>query len=619
MLTILDKSIPADRIITIDTRKVIEGTIIDMVVSIPTTVGSDLPISISPSPDFPSVYKIKVNGAYVSNINSFGVTILQGQTSTVFTVETNDDGVMLDRSFTLNGRSSVAGYYVTPGNLTVIDKSKSPLITLNLRSNRAPICSEGILGLNNYITSIIPTRNPDDYKRYYRYQGGLMLPLDATTLVSQLGIYTLYAVNPVSGEVGTAQLNVVQGKVPTVAVVSTLTIYQQVPVDLTDSSVTVGSTDVDHFNYFMDALCTIPLLNPQAVTVAGVYYIQGVSADGCTAAKDIRIQDGGVLRVKLDASTSTLKEGESGKFTLRLIDQSAAPARLQKATQFVFTQDDMEGNTHTAGHSRIDGHTTFPFTVEVPAGTAIKEFSIDALDDKILYNDELLVLLGTNAAIGSASASVEIIDRTASDPSNLVITIGEGAIYYKGSVSISVSLPSGVTTAKPIEVNIVKGAGSSLSGVPAPIFPDKVTISTGGMVYFKVSGSNTKEDKIPAVLILEGTSTGYKVNPGKVTIYNDRIYAFMSVSDNGDGVNDFSDIRNIENYPDNTVYIIDRWGATVWEAKGYNNRDIAFTGKSNKGLDINLPEGTYYYVIRFYDETGELNIYKGSLQLKRGN
>ncbi|TXI14126.1 MAG: gliding motility-associated C-terminal domain-containing protein, partial [Pedobacter sp.] len=190
---------------------------------------------------------------------------------------------------------------------------------------------------------------------------------------------------------------------------------------------------------------------------------------------------------------------------------------------------------------------------------------------------------------------------------------------HRGTISVTVSLPSGVTTAVPLDISLVQGSGSILSGVPAPVFPSDAFIgANSGVGYINVSGSNMRDDDVPAVLILEGSSTGFKVNPGTITIYNKRIHAFMSVSANGDNIHDYSEIQNIEKYLDNEVDIIDRWGVLVWRVKGYNNQDNVFRGRSNQGNGYDLPEGTYYYVIRFYDETGEINIFKGSLQLKRG-
>ncbi len=59
---------------------------------------------------------------------------------------------------------------------------------------------------------------------------------------------------------------------------------------------------------------------------------------------------------------------------------------------------------------------------------------------------------------------------------------------------------------------------------------------------------------------------------------------------NGDGKNDFFEIKNIEQYPNNTVQIINRWGKKLYDQGGYNNSTKKFDG-------INLPEGIYFYMV----------------------
>jgi hypothetical protein len=66
------------------------------------------------------------------------------------------------------------------------------------------------------------------------------------------------------------------------------------------------------------------------------------------------------------------------------------------------------------------------------------------------------------------------------------------------------------------------------------------------------------------------------------------------------GQNDYFHIDCISNFPDNQVKIYNRAGTLVYEAEHYNNIDIMFDGKSNKGVSLmgtNLPDGTYFYVI----------------------
>jgi gliding motility-associated-like protein len=57
--------------------------------------------------------------------------------------------------------------------------------------------------------------------------------------------------------------------------------------DLTLQAITNGSSAGLTYTYWTDAAATIPLSNPNAVTVAGTYYIKGQAAPGCFAIKPV--------------------------------------------------------------------------------------------------------------------------------------------------------------------------------------------------------------------------------------------------------------------------------------------------------------------------------------------
>lgn len=59
------------------------------------------------------------------------------------------------------------------------------------------------------------------------------------------------------------------------------------------------------------------------------------------------------------------------------------------------------------------------------------------------------------------------------------------------------------------------------------------------------------------------------------------------VSANNDGLNDIFFITNIDQYPDNEVYVYNRWGWLVYSAKGYQN----------DWSPSDLVEGVYFYVV----------------------
>ncbi|MEW5675442.1 gliding motility-associated C-terminal domain-containing protein [Flavobacterium enshiense] len=85
---------------------------------------------------------------------------------------------------------------------------------------------------------------------------------------------------------------------------------------------------------------------------------------------------------------------------------------------------------------------------------------------------------------------------------------------------------------------------------------------------------------------------------------------FNAVSPNNDNLNDVFLIENITDpcYVEKNVQIYNRWGVLVYEANGYNNDDIAFRGKSTGRATFNgnedLPDGTYFYILKFRDTDG---------------
>jgi len=69
----------------------------------------------------------------------------------------------------------------------------------------------------------------------------------------------------------------------------------------------------------------------------------------------------------------------------------------------------------------------------------------------------------------------------------------------------------------------------------------------------------------------------------------------MVITPNGDGQNDFfvpvSDI--LVRFPNNEIFIFNRWGVLVFQAKPYANN---WDGTNFQGQ--NLPQSTYYYLLR---------------------
>tara|TARA_B100001146_G_scaffold224018_1_gene240346 strand:+ start:66172 stop:67620 length:1449 start_codon:yes stop_codon:yes gene_type:complete len=72
------------------------------------------------------------------------------------------------------------------------------------------------------------------------------------------------------------------------------------------------------------------------------------------------------------------------------------------------------------------------------------------------------------------------------------------------------------------------------------------------------------------------------------------------ISPDGDGINEFWRIEDLDQYPNNTVSVFNRWGDLVFETKDYDNSLNVFRGEANQKTGMGagkLPEGTYFFRI----------------------
>jgi gliding motility-associated-like protein len=101
----------------------------------------------------------------------------------------------------------------------------------------------------------------------------------------------------------------------------------------------------------------------------------------------------------------------------------------------------------------------------------------------------------------------------------------------------------------------------------------------------------------------------------------DDLEVFNAVTPNGNGENDVFVIRNIQNYPDNTLTIFNRWGVIVYEADGYGQNGQFFKGISEGRITIKkddqLPIGTYFYLLRYTNNNGKSKERSGYLYLNK--
>lgn len=146
--------------------------------------------------------------------------------------------------------------------------------------------------------------------------------------------------------------------------------------------------------------------------------------------------------------------------------------------------------------------------------------------------------------------------------------------------------------------------------------------AAGGTAYeWEANGSIIGATNTATVTVRPQVNATYKVvvkNEGgcasvaeftlKVSDNYNIVTAANLVSPNGDGVNDFWVIKNIDMYPESSVSVFDRAGRVIFSKKGYQNDWDGSVGGSS------LKEDVYYYIIDF---GAGLPKKKGSLTMLR--
>ncbi len=96
---------------------------------------------------------------------------------------------------------------------------------------------------------------------------------------------------------------------------------------------------------------------------------------------------------------------------------------------------------------------------------------------------------------------------------------------------------------------------------------------------------------------------------------------FNGITPNGDDMNDYFRIKGIENYPDNTVKVFNRWGVQVYQIDRYGQGGNLFygisEGRSTIAEERELPSGTYFYILEFHAENPGQTSYTGYIYINR--
>jgi len=231
------------------------------------------------------------------------------------------------------------------------------------------------------------------------------------------------------------------------------------------------------------------------------------------------------------------------------------------------------------------GQTTITTVVTAQDLTTTKTYIITvtrALSDNanmgsILLNPQL-VLTQTSATstevdyTASAKNSISSVTLTPIPWDSTATVTVQGKTVTPGTPSDNIPLPVGQTV-----ITTVITAGDGTTQKTYVVTVTRAAPSSDNTAYQPVSVDKPTETP---------------------TLAEDGIQVHQGISPNADGINDFLQIDNISQYPDNKLSIMNRNGQLIYETQGYDNSSKIFDGHSNKNGQMQLP-GTYFYQLDY--------------------
>ena len=236
-------------------------------------------------------------------------------------------------------------------------------------------------------------------------------------------------------------------------------------------------------------------------------------------------------------------------------------------------------------------------------------------------NGTIAVAPNTPAGIHTISYTIcAVASPTVCSTASIVVTVSGTTTSTTPVLPIAVDDRSTTAINTPVVVNVL--GNDTPNGATTP---NVVTNPANGTVVVNLDGSieyrpNTGFEGIDTFVYEICNTDGCASATVTINVVN-KIVPYNGMSVDGDGKNDHFHIGGIERYPNNVVRIYNRWGVKVFETEGYDNVTRVFRGISNGRVTVEqaekLPQGTYYYVIEYYDSNNNKESLVGWLYLKK--
>lgn len=204
------------------------------------------------------------------------------------------------------------------------------------------------------------------------------------------------------------------------------------------------------------------------------------------------------------------------------------------------------------------------------------------------------------------SLTTPVSALTSTDPFTYTITIKNNGPATATGVNVTDELPAGVEF---VQVNNPSTGSANYDNTTKGITWTAGQLAPGeeATVTFIVKPKTTGDITNTAVVTQDQADSNPANNTATVINTATGLTIPNVFTPNSDNVNDVFEVAGLEHYPENEITIINRWGATVYQKKGYQNN------WDGSGLN----EGTYFYILKVHTTSQKWDTYKGYITLLR--
>jgi gliding motility-associated-like protein len=413
-------------------------------------------------------------------------------------------------------------------------------------------------------------------------------------------------------------------RLPEVATLSKLTISSGTLTPAFATG-TTSYTDVAHAvsSIAFRATTTDPLatetINGTAVPEGTVSYYVPLNAGVNSISIVVTAQDGITTDTYTVAVTRLPEVATLSKLTIS--NGALSPAFATGTTSYTDV-------VHAVSSIAFRATTTDPLATETINGTAVPEGTVSPYIPLNVGSNTITIVVTAQDGVTTDTYTITVtrlpeiatLSKLTISSGTLTPAFAAATTSYTDNVANTVSsIAFRATTTDPLATETISGT-TVPEGTVSSYFVLNVGLNKIPVIVTAQDGVTTDTYTIavtraaPPVADAGYQPISVEIAAGSPQLANDGIVVHMGVSPNGDGIDDFFQIDNITNYPDNRLVIMDRNGTLVYETKGYDNASRVFDGHSNKNGAMQLP-GTYFYSLD-YTVNGIIKHKTGFLVLK---